>query len=347
MKKIKRSVLVLLSVLFMSFSLYYSSDYAQTVCFADFGDTNDYDYSDGGSSDYSNSGWDDYSWDDDDDDDDNNIIHWDNDDSGSDNGSNLGFSDFLIAIVMVIIIIIAINKFTKPGGGSTPGGFGGSAKKKSTGSQNNTQSVKLPDRTQQIADIIRKEDEYFDSADLVAHGRHIFVELQNAWSERNLEPVRDMLHPNLYDQTQTQVNIKIKDKLINKLERISVTNAYITSYRREKEFEHITIFLDTQMIDYQIKEDTQEVVAGDKTTLWKLRYKMTLTRSIGIKTPKTEDKAKGCNCPNCSAPLDITAFGKCEYCGTIVTTGKYGWVVSSLNNIKYDTRDEGIQGVTD
>ena len=36
------------------------------------------------------------------------------------------------------------------------------------------------------------------------------------------------------------------------------------------------------------------------------------------------------NCPNCGAPTQITSAGKCEYCGSVITTGEYSWVLSNL-----------------
>ena len=42
------------------------------------------------------------------------------------------------------------------------------------------------------------------------------------------------------------------------------------------------------------------------------------------------EKISTTNCPNCGAPTQITSAGKCEYCGSIITTGEYSWVLSNL-----------------
>ena len=36
------------------------------------------------------------------------------------------------------------------------------------------------------------------------------------------------------------------------------------------------------------------------------------------------------NCPNCGAPTNITSSGKCSYCGSVITTKDYGWVLAGL-----------------
>ncbi|HHZ05450.1 MAG TPA: hypothetical protein GX401_01475 [Clostridiales bacterium] len=41
-------------------------------------------------------------------------------------------------------------------------------------------------------------------------------------------------------------------------------------------------------------------------------------------------------CPHCGAPLQITSSGKCEYCGSIVTTGEFDWVLSDLDSVRED-----------
>ena len=86
--------------------------------------------------------------------------------------------------------------------------------------------------------------------------------------------------------------------------------------------------------DYQVKEATGEILFGDKTTRWNMQYKMTFMRSVGSLTKDAKDKEKGLVCPNCGAPLTGTSFGKCEYCGSIVTTGAYDWVLSAFTAIK-------------
>ena len=53
----------------------------------------------------------------------------------------------------------------------------------------------------------------------------------------------------------------------------------------------------------------------------------------------------GHNCPNCGAPLEISSSGVCEYCGSVVTTGQYSWVLTDFSGIRNDTVDDGIKGV--
>lgn len=97
------------------------------------------------------------------------------------------------------------------------------------------------------------------------------------------------------------------------------------------------------MIDYQVDELTGNIIRGDKYTRWDLRYKMKFVRSVGTKTKEETDKNNGHNCPNCGAPMEISSSGVCDYCGSVVTTGQYSWVLTDFTTVRNDTQDEGIQ----
>ncbi len=200
----------------------------------------------------------------------------------------------------------------------------------------------LPDRTNEISLIIQERDPAFTAPDFISFVRDVYVDIQDAWMKRDLEPVRGVLHQNLYQQTQKQIDKKIADGIVNYLERISVNTAYLTSYRRDAEYEYVTVYLAASMIDYQVKEATGEILYGDKTTRWNLKYNMTFVRANDAVSRSAEEKDEGFVCPNCGAPLTGTSFGVCEYCDSVVTTGVYDWVLSSFGVVKEDTVDEGI-----
>mgnify|MGYP004458475247 FL=1 len=53
-------------------------------------------------------------------------------------------------------------------------------------------------------------------------------------------------------------------------------------------------------------------------------------RKTGVKTKPGENTVNTTNCPNCGAPTKITSSGECEYCGSVITTGEYDWVLTGL-----------------
>ncbi len=169
------------------------------------------------------------------------------------------------------------------------------------------------------------------------------MDIEDAWCRRDLKEVRPVMHENLYNMTNRQIRSKIEQGVIYHYESIAVNTAYLTSYAKDKQFEYLTVYLNARMIDYQTDEKTGNIIKGDKTTRWDMRYKMKFVRSAGVVTKTETSEAKRHNCPNCGAPLEMTSSGVCDYCGSTVTTGQYSWVLTEFTTVRDDTTDEGIK----
>lgn len=302
-------------------------------------DANDYDYSfdsDWGSSDWGSSDWD-Y------DDDGGDFIFSGSTSSGSSGGGD-GIS-LGAAIVIIVIIIVIVN--SKKNGNITPGGGGttgmGGGVRPANGGQG--LNVNLPDRTSQIEQIIKKDDPNFTADDFTAFAKNVYIDIQNAWCKRDLTPVRPVMHTNLYNTTQKQVQSKIEQKVIYHYESIAINTAYLTSFVRDEQYEYLTVYLNARFIDYQTSEESGAIIRGDKNTRWDFRYKMKFMRSVGMKSndANASEFETGHNCPNCGAPLEMSSSGQCAYCGSVVSTGQYSWVLSDFTTIRNDTKDDGIR----
>lgn len=262
-----------------------------------------------------------------------------NDYGGSDYSSSSD-SDPLTTIIGigVVVLILAISAI-------------GGLKKKSTGeavtcpSSPNGANVVLPDRTEQIENIIKQDDPNFSASDFITFTKQVYIDIENAWCNRDLTPVRPVMHENLYNTTNKQVQSKIEQGVVYHYESIAIDTAYLTSYQRDSQFEYVTAYLSSRMIDYQVDEKTGNIIRGDKTTRWVQKYKMKFVRSLGVQTKTETGAMNGHNCPNCGAPLEISSSGVCEYCGSVVTTGQYTWVLTDFAGIRNDTVDDGIKGV--
>lgn len=289
---------------------------------AGFGDFNDYDsggYDGGYSNDYGS-----YS---------SSSDSWYYDYSGS-SGSGSSFTATVVVFVIIVLAIYETRQRSKFRSQGTPS---------ASPAQRQNGNRRLPDRTDEISRVIQERDPMFTAPDFLSFAKQVYMDIQAAWERRDLTPVRGVLHQNLYQQTQRQIQKKIEDGIVNHLERISVNTAYLTSYRRDKDYEYLTIYMAASMIDYQVKEATGEIILGNKTTRWNMYYKMTFMRSKESKTGSAKEQERGFVCPNCGAPLKGTSFGKCEYCDSVVTTGVYSWVLCDFGVVKDDTVDEGIK----
>ena len=258
--------------------------------------------------------------------------------SGGGSGENtVGGFIVVIAVAVVVAIALTINYVNKRDGGQA--GVPGAVRPGS----NEGLHIQLPDRTAEIESIVKGHDPNFSADDFVSFVKRMYIDIQVAWCRRDMTPVRALLHDNLYDATARQVQAKIEQGVVYHYESMAVNAAYMTSYAKDAQFEYLTVYLNARMIDWQEDEKTGRVLRGDKTTRWDLRYKMKFMRSVGVLTKEETAQTVGVNCPNCGAPLDMASSTKCTYCGAVVTTGQYSWVLSDFGTIRNDTVDEGIR----
>ena len=157
----------------------------------------------------------------------------------------------------------------------------------------------------EIEDKIQLEDPLFNKAEFLAWASDMFVKLQYAWSDRNLEDIRYFITPELYEQTNGQVQRYITNKQINKLERVSVNISRLYSYEQQGDRDILRVVLESKMIDYIIDENTGNVLRGDPALNIVNPYILTFVRKTGVKTEEGEIKPVTMNCPNCGGATTI------------------------------------------
>ena len=181
---------------------------------------------------------------------------------------------------------------------------------------------------------IKQADKFFNEANFLSWAKNLFVKLQNAWTDRNFETIRPFETEELFEQHSNQIKRYIENKQINVMDRIAVNYAKLYSFEQDNDKDTLSIVLNSSMIDYIIDEETKKVLKGDKTTRRTNTYLMTFIRKKGVLTAESTDEVKTTNCPNCGAPTTITSSGKCEYCGSVITTGEHDWVLSDITSIR-------------
>lgn len=182
-----------------------------------------------------------------------------------------------------------------------------------------------------IEDEIQAEDPLFNKVEFLGWASDMFVKLQYAWSDRDLEDIRHFVTPELYEKTNGQVQRYIVNKQINKLERVSVNIAKLKSFEHQGDRDVLKVILDTKMIDYIVDENTGEVIRGDQAVNVMNPYILTFSRKSGVKTQEGGTKPVTMNCPNCGGATTILSSGKCPYCGSVITTRDNNWTLSEMS----------------
>lgn len=236
--------------------------------------------------------------------------------SGSSSLGELGF----FAVIMIIVVIAIISK--SKGGNNT------------TYRPPVTNNYVPQGKTQdQIEAEVKAIDPLFNREEFISWAKSLFVKLQEAWSDRDWSTIRTFESNELFEQHQRQLQGYIDNNQINVMERICVKFAKLESFEQIGDKDVMKVVLSSKMVDYIIDATTKQLLKGDKTTERHSTYRLTFIRKSGVKTKEGTSQVNTTNCPNCGAPTEITSSGKCEYCGSVVTTGEYSWVLSDLTKI--------------
>lgn len=301
-KKIKKITLVLIAIMGMMTSYFKVN--------ADVGSFES--YSSGGSSSWSSgSSWDSSS-------------SWDSGSSSSYSSNDYSGDEDLslgeiVLVTILFIIIVAI--------------ISGIESKRAPKYRNRTSlTIKevLYKREESVEEKIKQVDPMFNKEEFIANAKNLFIKLQQAWTARDWSVIRVFETNELFEQHKNQLQGYIDNNQINVMDRICVNYATLTDFRQEGDKDIITVRLNSRMADYIIDATTKEVIRGDKYTERVNTYVLTFIRKKGLQTKEGTEKINTTNCPNCGAPTQITSAGKCEYCGSVITTGEHSWVLSNL-----------------
>lgn len=237
-------------------------------------------------------------------------------------GSSSGFGAFLFFLIIVFVIIVLSKKYGKNGGVSSY------MRTLNNTPRNGPNPFNVNEN--EIESKIQAIDPLFNKTEFLSWASDLFVKLQYAWSDRDLETIRSFETPELYEQTASQVQRYINNKQINKMERVSVNIAKLNKFEQLADRDSLTVVLESKMVDYIIDENTGNVLKGDKNLNRVNWYVLNFVRKTGVKTNAEGKVTNTMNCPNCGAATEITSSGKCPYCGSIITTRDHNWSLASL-----------------
>ena len=165
---------------------------------------------------------------------------------------------------------------------------------------------------------------------------NLYVKFQNAWQAKKLDPLRPYLTDTAYGQYDRQLDKYRKAERTNKIEKIAVMGVELKGFRQNNGKDEIVARVRTRIIDYVVDDKTGKVVEGSDKVEKFMEYEWSLERTTGV-TTATEDGTTEQRCPNCGGKININKTAECPYCRFVVTTDKFGWLVSTIKGISQRT----------
>lgn len=289
---------------------------------ADFGDfSGDSDY--GGSwdsgSDWSSSSWDsDYS----------SGSYYDDDSDVS--GIDIGISLAVMAAIVVLGLIFDVSekrKKKKQYGAGRPQ----SAQGRPQGAQ------RTPDSRLQPLGDLAVTDPSFDANAMQEKISNLYVQMQNCWTDKNIESLRPYFTDAFFTQMERQLNGLKSRGLTNHVDRIAVLGVNLRGFYKQGDKEHLIVELRTRIVDYTVQDSNNKLVSGDRNREKFMTYEWDMCRAEGSVTTR-EGAMQSVSCPGCGAPLSINTTAKCPYCGRVVTLDEHDWALCAIKGISQTTR---------
>jgi predicted lipid-binding transport protein (Tim44 family) len=174
---------------------------------------------------------------------------------------------------------------------------------------------------------IQAEDPQFQPEAFRGRVQQAFFALQQAWQDRDLTASRPFMSPGLYLGWSSQVQQLIELHKKNVLDGLRIDGLDVVKVVHGDDFDNVTVRIVATCADYEADERTGRMIFGSRTPSQFVEY-WTFQRSVGVQT--TERSILDRVCPNCGAPLEINQVGECRYCRAAVTSGRFDWVLSRI-----------------
>jgi hypothetical protein len=234
-------------------------------------------------------------------------------------GGCCGGGGLVVAIIVVVVIFMLINR--KGGGGSDPGGM--------------DSGPPMPPSAPADLNLIKAGDPDFNEEMFLGRVNEMFVAIQYAWMNRNMEPVRRFLSDQQFSILNNSVQTDyIAKGQINKLDNVHITEMHPVEVTRQGDFDAVKMLITAACIDYTVDERTGQIVnpaeLGDGTTSTTFQEYWTFMRKAGVKSKMDSTIQK---CPNCGAPVTDGNYVKCAYCGTQMNDPTLDWVLLRIEQV--------------
>jgi len=173
---------------------------------------------------------------------------------------------------------------------------------------------------------LSQRDPAFDWQLFLARVELVFRTFHEAWSNRDLKPMRPYLSDALFETERYWVTTYLEQKLRNVTERRHLVSVELVRVVRDAFYDSLTVRLFAECVDYTIDE-AGVTVGGRRDQLRQYSEYWTFLRSKNASgAPKSEP-----GCPNCGAPTEqINMAGECASCEKKVTMGEFDWVLSRI-----------------
>ena len=180
--------------------------------------------------------------------------------------------------------------------------------------------IELPNRTYEITQRMLQRDDNFSAEDILSYARMLFIEVHTCVMRCELEPIRKLVSPRLYNVLKELIS----DDKVDAIEEYSfdsiIEKNYLTSYRIDSKFKYADL---TVCIVMTMPSNATVYVN-------RLTFRRELNQAERLGAPLT----RAICCPNCGAALESITATTCSYCHSLIEPAKYEWELQNFEIVK-------------
>ena len=201
-------------------------------------------------------------------------------------------------------------------------------------------NIKTPPSRDKVKGLKRflEETPDFNEEEFLGKVSTAFYAIQEAWSAKDLSKVRRYISDGVYQRFNTQFKMMELLRQRNELSDVQVQEIFFDKVDRDGAYDIIHVGIQASLQD--------EFVCGLNPALDSGGYEEFLEywsflRRRGV--PK-KDLYDSQLCPSCSAPLPDNPgeVARCGYCGALVNSGEFDWVLSEITQADDYSRSSAL-----
>ncbi len=156
----------------------------------------------------------------------------------------------------------------------------------------------------------------------------IFVDIQMAWSVRDLERVHHLVSDGVHSRWEIQLDLMHRENRRNWVRDPKLHNAQVLSERSAGAYESVNIRIDASLRDMETRANDAAPEHWPEPSQFSEVW--SFTRKIRPTGGNSESSEYGEQCLHCGASLRESQGVKCHQCGSMLNSGAYDWVLAEI-----------------
>jgi hypothetical protein len=172
-----------------------------------------------------------------------------------------------------------------------------------------------------VVDDFKARDSGFDEQVFLSQAADVFFRIKQAWIERDLEPVRALMTPELFRGLEGKLHKYVTNGTFNRLDELQLNPPAVRVIKKAEENDLIGVWMRFKARDYTVNRAGTKVSGSNKVSQRDEQWTF-------LRPMNTVTKPKGV-CPACGS------MGQGDECGAChAKIQEFNWLLYSINNIE-------------